>query len=128
MSAAGANATQPVLALQNLTAAFTSRRRGAVTALTNVSLNIARGEIFALVGESGCGKTLTALSIMRLLPRNASIVAGECLLDGRDLFTLGERAMRRERGRSVSMIFQEPMTSLDPCYSIGHQVVEAIQA
>jgi oligopeptide/dipeptide ABC transporter ATP-binding protein len=81
-----------------------------------------------LVGESGCGKTMTVLSLMRLLPTAATITAGRALLDGRDLLGLSEREMRGVRGKDVAMVFQEPMTSLDPSFTIGTQMTETIVA
>ncbi len=102
-------------------------RRGSFNAVDGVSFTVGRGEILGLVGESGCGKTMTALTLMRLLPVSARIVGGRVLLDGRDLLTLSDSAMRRVRGKDVSMVFQEPMTSLDPAFSIGHQLMETIR-
>ncbi|MEX0637728.1 MAG: ATP-binding cassette domain-containing protein, partial [Burkholderiales bacterium] len=83
---------------------------GALVAVDGVDLEIAKGECFALVGESGCGKSMTALSILRLLPDVGRIAGGEARLDGRDLFALPEAAMRAVRGKRVAMIFQEPAT------------------
>lgn len=93
--------------------------------LTSVSLTIERGETFALAGESGSGKTLTALSIMRLLPRNMTL-SGKILLDNENILTLGSSAMARLRGNRISMIFQEPLSSLNPLHSIGRQISEAL--
>jgi peptide/nickel transport system ATP-binding protein len=89
--------------------------------------SIARGEVLALVGESGCGKSMTALSLMRLVPKPGRIVTGSIALEGRELLSLGVREMRRVRGGEISMIFQEPMTSLNPVVRVGDQVVEAIR-
>jgi peptide/nickel transport system ATP-binding protein len=85
------------------------------------------GETVAIVGESGSGKSLTALAIMRLLPRGARIVAGSVVFDGRDLASLPEHAMRRVRGREIAMIFQEPMTSLNPVLTVGTQIGEVLR-
>ena len=100
---------------------------GIVRALDGIRLSIERGETFALVGESGCGKSMTALALMRLLPDNGRISEGKVLLDGQDLLDLPERAMRRVRGARIGMIFQEPSTSLNPVMRVGEQIVEAIE-
>jgi peptide/nickel transport system ATP-binding protein len=103
-------------------------RAGVVKAVDGVSFSLARGETLALVGESGCGKSMTALSIMRLVPDPPGrIVGGSVTLDGRDLLQLDEEAMRNVRGNELSMIFQEPMTSLNPVLTIGDQIGEAIR-
>ena len=102
---------------------------GLVKAVDGVSFDVKEGETVALVGESGCGKTMTALSIMRLIPRpQASIVGGEIRFQGRDLLKLGEEEMRRVRGAEIAMIFQEPMTSLNPVLSIERQLTETLEA
>ncbi len=100
---------------------------GALRAVDGVDFELRRGECFALVGESGCGKSMTALSVMRLLPETGHIVDGRVLLDGRDLLALPEAAMRAVRGRRVAMIFQEPATALNPVLTAGRQVVEVIE-
>jgi len=94
----------------------------------DVSLHVARNECLALLGESGCGKSLTALALMRLLPEGARIAAGRLDLNGHDLFNLPESAMRRVRGGQLAMIFQEPMTSLNPVMTVGEQIGEALRA
>jgi oligopeptide/dipeptide ABC transporter ATP-binding protein len=104
------------------------RRRGWTAAVDRVSLVVGRGEIVCVVGESGCGKTLTALAGMRLLPPAARVAGGRIVLDGVDLLALREPAMRRVRGDDVAMVFQEPMTSLDPSFTIGFQLVETLKA
>jgi oligopeptide transport system ATP-binding protein len=102
---------------------------GLIKAVDGVSFDVREGETVALVGESGCGKTMTALSIMRLIPRpQASIVGGEIRFQGRDLLKLGDEEMRRVRGAEIAMIFQEPMTSLNPVLSIGRQLTETLEA
>ena len=101
---------------------------GLVKAIDGLSLSIQRGETFALVGESGCGKSMTALALMRLLPENGSVTQGRIELEGGDLLALPESGMRAVRGGRIGMIFQEPSTSLNPVMRIGDQVVEAIQA
>ena len=98
-----------------------------VSAVSDVSLEIAEGEIFGLVGESGCGKTTLALALMGLLPGSAE-VHGAIRFQGRDLAGLDDDDMRALRGDRISMVFQDPMTSLDPCFSIGSQVAETIRA
>jgi len=100
---------------------------GEVRAVDGVDLEIARGECFALVGESGCGKSMTALSILRLLPDVGRIAGGSVRLDGRDLLALPEAAMRAVRGRRAAMIFQEPATALNPVLTVGRQVAEVIE-
>jgi peptide/nickel transport system ATP-binding protein len=98
-----------------------------VRAVDGVSFDVGSGETFALLGESGCGKTMTALSIMRLLPEAAAIVGGAVELEGRDLLQLPEAAMRDVRGRRIAMIFQEPMVSLNPVMTVGEQIGEALR-
>ena len=99
---------------------------GVAPAVDGVDFSIARGLTLGMVGESGCGKSVTALSIMRLIQAPGRIVAGAAHFEGRDLFTLSEREMRRVRGNEIAMIFQEPMTSLNPVLTIGSQIAEAI--
>jgi peptide/nickel transport system ATP-binding protein len=101
---------------------------GIVHAVDDVSFEVKRGETFALVGESGCGKSVTALSIMRLIPYPAGrIVSGSVLLDGEDLLRLPEASMRGIRGKRIAMIFQEPMTSLNPVLTVGEQIAESVR-
>jgi len=101
--------------------------RGVAKAVDGVSFNILRGETLGVVGESGCGKSVTALSILRLVPAPMGrIVGGEILFDGKNLLDLPETEMRRIRGNDISMIFQEPMTSLNPVFTVGDQIAEAI--
>jgi peptide/nickel transport system ATP-binding protein len=103
-------------------------RLGVVKAVDDVSFSVRPGETLAIVGESGCGKTMTALSLLRLVPSPPGrIVGGSIKIDGKDLVTLDEAAMRRIRGNEISMIFQEPMTSLNPVMTIGHQISETIR-
>src|SRR5216684_3198953 len=100
---------------------------GTVRAVDGVSYDVRAGETVALVGESGCGKSVSALSIMRLVATPAGrIVGGEIRFRQRDLLTLDEEAMRRIRGRDIAMIFQEPMTSLNPVLTIGSQIAEVL--
>ena len=103
-------------------------RSGIIKAVDDVSFSLRRGETLAVVGESGCGKSMTALSIMRLVPNPPGrIVGGMIALEGRDLLQLDEAEMRDIRGNDISMIFQEPMTSLNPVLTIGHQIAEALR-
>jgi oligopeptide/dipeptide ABC transporter ATP-binding protein len=102
-------------------------RAGLVLAVDGVSFFIDRGELLGLVGESGCGKSMTALSIMRLIAPPGKIVAGEIIFDGRDLLKLSNREMRDVRGDDIAMIFQDPMTSLNPVYTVGEQIAEALR-
>src|SRR2546423_4710838 len=116
----------PLLELRNLTVAFDTER-GQIRPVRNVSLSIFPGQTVALVGESGCGKSVTALSILRLIPQPPGrILDGEVLLEDRNLLSLEERDMRRVRGKDIAMIFQEPMTSLNPVFTIGDQIAEAV--
>jgi oligopeptide/dipeptide ABC transporter ATP-binding protein len=100
---------------------------GRAAVVSGIDLRIERGEVAALVGESGCGKSVTALSILRLVPRPGRIEAGEVKLEGRNLLALSVPEMRQVRGQEISMIFQEPMTSLNPVTPVGRQVIEAIR-
>jgi len=115
-----------VLRLERLQTYFKTGE-GMVKAVDGVDLTLRPGGILGLVGESGCGKTVTALSILRLLPRTGHIVGGRILFEGRDLTAASEEEMRDIRGNSVSMVFQEPMTSLNPVFTVGKQVAEAIR-
>ncbi|MEO5697164.1 MAG: dipeptide ABC transporter ATP-binding protein, partial [Burkholderiaceae bacterium] len=101
---------------------------GLVKALDGLTLSIRRGETFALVGESGCGKSMTALALMRLLPDNGNVTHGTVRLEGEDVLALPESGMRAVRGGRIGMIFQEPSTSLNPVMRVGDQIVEAIEA
>ena len=101
---------------------------GWVHAVYGVDLTIERGETLGVVGESGCGKTVTALTVMKLIPMPpGKIVEGQMLYDGRDLVTLPPAQMRKVRGKEISMVFQEPMTSLNPVFTIGEQIAEALR-
>ena len=101
---------------------------GLVKAIDGLTLCIERGETFALVGESGCGKSMTALALMRLLPDAGRVTGGSVLLEGQDVLALPESRMRSVRGGRIGMIFQEPSTSLNPVMRVGDQIVEAIEA
>ena len=99
---------------------------GEVKAVNGVSFNVERGKVLGVVGESGCGKSVTAYSIMQILSDNGKIVSGSIKLDGQELVGAGEKVMRNVRGNRISIIFQDPMTSLNPTYTIGKQLMEAI--
>ena len=116
-------AGDPVLAVERLGVAI-----GATRVVDGVTFHLAAREILALVGESGCGKSMTALAIMRLLPPVARSVSGRVVLEGADLLALSEEEMRRVRGARVSIVFQEPTSSLDPVMTVGDQLVEALRA
>jgi oligopeptide/dipeptide ABC transporter ATP-binding protein len=115
-----------LLEVRNLKTYFATRR-GEARAVDDVSFTLDRGETLSLVGESGCGKSVTALSLIRLISAPGRIAGGEILFDGRDLVKLGEDEMRRIRGEEIAMIFQDPMTSLNPVYTVGEQIAEAIR-
>ncbi len=119
--------SQPLIKVEDLRVRFGQGER-AVRAVDGVSFHIDRGETFALLGESGCGKSMTALSMLRLLPQPfGHISAGHVFLDGEDLLGLPEDRMRRVRGRRIAMIFQEPMTSLNPVLTVGEQIGESVR-
>ena len=121
------NAT-PLLRVDDLTVGIRAGR-GTFNAIENVSFSLAEGEVLGLVGEAGCGKSMTALALMGLLPQPvARVQGGSMLFDGLDLTTLSEHARRRLCGDRLGMIFQEPMTSLNPVYRVGDQLVEAVRA
>jgi peptide/nickel transport system ATP-binding protein len=112
----------PLLEIQDLTVSF-----GEFTAVRDLSISVRRGETLALVGESGSGKSVTALTILRLLPRGGAISDGRIRFDGRDIATLCATELEELRGSAISMVFQEPMTSLNPVLTIGRQITEAIR-
>jgi len=115
--------TVPIIEAAGLRIAF-----GPVEVVRGVDLAIGRGEAVGLVGESGSGKSMTALGVMRLLPRGARIAGGEIRLEGRSLLELSERGMTSVRGREVAMIFQDPLTALNPAFTIGRQLSDAVRA
>lgn len=120
------SAPEPILAVRDLKVAF-STMDGVVRAVDGVSFDVLPAETLALVGESGCGKTVTGLSVLRLVPLPGRYTGGQIHLDGRDLLALPEREMRRIRGREVAMIFQEPMTALNPVFTIGSQMTDVLR-
>ncbi|HEX2645614.1 MAG TPA: ABC transporter ATP-binding protein [Candidatus Dormibacteraeota bacterium] len=115
----------PLLSVQGLKTVFTTRE-GVVKAVDGVSFELEAGETLGIVGESGSGKSVTALSIMRLVPRPGKILSGRVMLKDRDLTTLTEGEMQEIRGESIAMIFQDPMTSLNPVFRVGWQVAEPL--
>jgi oligopeptide/dipeptide ABC transporter ATP-binding protein len=117
---------QPLLEVKDLRTSFFTDA-GEVRAVDGVSFAVAPGKLMGLVGESGSGKTASVLSIMRLLPERARVTGGAVLFEGRDLLSLSEPEMRAVRGAKIAMIFQEPMTSLNPVFTIGSQIGEAVR-
>ena len=118
---------EPLLDVRDLQTTFRLSGRVRIKAVDGVSFSVAAGETLAIVGESGSGKSVTSLSIMRLLPKGqGEITRGQILLRGRDLTQLSEREMRDVRGKEIGMIFQEPMTSLNPVHTLGHQISEVV--
>ncbi|MBN1474377.1 MAG: ABC transporter ATP-binding protein [Syntrophaceae bacterium] len=115
-----------LLEIKDLMTVFDTAQ-GRIKAVDSVSLSVDSGETLGIVGESGCGKTMLALSIMRLVPGIGKIIQGEILFSGKNLLALSEDEMREKRGSEISMIFQEPMTSLNPVFRIGEQIAEAIR-
>jgi peptide/nickel transport system ATP-binding protein len=116
----------PLLEVNDLRVAFEGDRGRVTEVLSGIGFTLARGSTLGIVGESGCGKSVTALSVMRLLPKDTARVAGSVLFEGRELLGLPEREMQGLRGNRLAMIFQEPMTSLNPSYTVGDQVGEAL--
>jgi peptide/nickel transport system ATP-binding protein len=116
-----------LLDIQGLTTHFFTRA-GVIKAIDNLSLRLQKGRVLGLVGESGCGKTVTALSILNLVPPPGKIISGKIIFEGRDLLALSDREMRSIRGARISMIFQEPMTALNPVFTVGNQIAEVLTA
>src|SRR5438132_6965002 len=114
-----------LLEVRNLQTHFPTRA-GLVRAVDGVSFYLDGGELLGLVGESGCGKSITALSVMRLIAPPGKIVRGEILFDGKNLLSLTDWEMRQIRGDDIAMIFQDPMTSLNPVFRVGEQIAEAL--
>ncbi len=121
------SAAEPILQVRGLRTEFLSRSKRWFPVVNEVDLEVAAGETLAVVGESGCGKSMLAYSIMRLLPKRiARNAGGQVLLRGRELLTLDEAHMRAVRGKDISMVFQEPMTSLNPLMTVGRQIMESV--
>jgi peptide/nickel transport system ATP-binding protein len=119
------SASPPLLSVKNLSVVFNLPDR-VIKAVDSLSFTINKGETVAIAGESGCGKSVTAFSIMRLLARPGEITGGEIIFNGTNLLNVSENEMRKLRGNSISMVFQEPMTSLNPVLKVGFQVVEGL--
>src|SRR6202795_3440400 len=117
---------RPLLEVRGLRTSF-APRDGSVKAVDGIDFNVDRGEIMGLVGESGCGKSVTSLSIMRLVARPGRVDAGEIIFDGRDLLKVSGEEMRKIRGDRISMIFQQPTSSLNPVWDVGHQTEEVLR-
>ena len=127
MSSHASSAADPVLRIEDLAVEFITEH-GWLTVVDGVSLEIGRGETVGLIGESGCGKSVTAMAVLGLIEqRSGRIARGRIRLDGRDLLSLDDREMRAVRGRKVAMVFQEPMTSIDPAFTVGKQMVEVLR-
>jgi peptide/nickel transport system ATP-binding protein len=120
-------ASQPLLDVSGLNVFFKQTGGDPVRVIADLSFTITAGERVGMVGESGCGKTVTGLSILSLLPPQGARVTGRIGFEGTDLLALGDRQMREIRGRSIAMIFQEPMSALDPVFTIGQQIAETIR-
>lgn len=116
---------QPLLQVQNLTTIFPTRR-GTVEAVSGVNLTLHQSEILGVVGESGCGKSVTMLSILRLLSSPGRIASGEILFEGRNLLKLSSGQVRKIRGKEIAMVFQDPLTTLNPVFSVGEQIQESL--
>ena len=114
-----------ILQVKNLKTYFHTEA-GLVKAVNDVSFDVEKGKTLGIVGESGCGKSMTSLSIMRLIEKPGQIEGGEILLEGKDIVKMSEDEMRKIRGKKIAMIFQEPMTSLNPVFTIGQQLIEAL--
>src|SRR6516225_9474565 len=121
------SAQETLLSVHNLSIAFNDGSDW-FSVLTDVSFSVTPGETVGVVGESGCGKSITALSILGLLPRRGCRRTGQIVFEGRDLVQFSEADMRRVRGRRIGMIFQEPMSALDPVFTVGHQIAETVRA
>ena len=117
---------RPLLEIRGLRTSFATRD-GSVKAVDGIDFHVDRGEIMGLVGESGCGKSVTALSIMRLVAKPGRIDSGEIMFDGQNLLTLSDESMRKVRGNRISMIFQQPTSSLNPVWDVGRQIEEVLR-
>lgn len=117
---------EPLLEIRNLTTVF-ELKRGHVRAVSGVDLTLGRGEILGVVGESGCGKSVTMLSILGLVSYPGRTVAGEVLFEGKDLLKMSRNRLRKLRGREIAMVFQDPMTTLNPVFHIGEQIGESLR-
>jgi oligopeptide/dipeptide ABC transporter ATP-binding protein len=118
--------SDPLLSVEKLRVQFWTQR-GTVHAVNGISFEIAPGETLGIVGESGCGKSVTSLALLGILPRAGRLAGGSALFEGRDLLKLPDKELRRIRGREIAMIFQDPMTSLNPVLTVGRQIREALE-
>jgi oligopeptide transport system ATP-binding protein len=118
--------SEPLLAVEDLRVQFWTSR-GTIHAVNGVSFSISKGETLGIVGESGCGKSVTSLALLGILPRAGRVVGGRALFEGRDLVQLPDRELRKVRGKDIAMIFQDPMTSLNPVLTISRQIVEPLE-
>ena len=116
----------PILEVEGLRVEFWTSR-GTIYAVNDISFKVAPGEMMGIVGESGCGKSVTALALLGILPRAGRAVAGSAMFGGVDLLQLSDRELRRIRGKEIAMIFQDPMTSLNPVLTIGRQIIEPLE-
>lgn len=119
--------SKPLLKIEDLVVHFYTED-GIVQAIDSVNLRIDRGDTLGLVGETGCGKSVTALSVLRLIPEPGKIIRGKIFFEGKDLLEISESEMREIRGSKISMIFQDPMTSLNPVFTVGRQIAEVFEA
>jgi oligopeptide/dipeptide ABC transporter ATP-binding protein len=119
-------AREPLLSVEDLHVRFWTRR-GTVHAVNGITFDVAPGETLGIVGESGCGKSVTSLAILGLLSRNGRVESGKAVFQGRDLIRQSDRALRSVRGKEIAMIFQDPMTSLNPVLTVGRQIREALE-
>ncbi|MBP2646154.1 MAG: peptide transporter ATP-binding protein [Firmicutes bacterium] len=117
---------KPLLEIKNLETHFHVGKR-IVKAVDGVNISVQTGETLAIVGESGCGKSVTAMSVMRLIPQPPAQIDGQILFNGQDILKMSQAEIRNIRGKDISMIFQEPMTSLNPAYSVGEQIAEVVR-
>lgn len=116
-----------LLEVKNLNLSFQLDKKFAAQALYDVSFSIKKGQTLGVVGESGCGKSITALSIMKLLPKNSNIISGEIIFNGNNLFSLNDKEIQSLRGQKIVLIPQDPLTSLNPLYTVGEQISEVIE-
>ena len=119
--------TEPLLSVRNLSVCFPTEEGPAAYAVNHLSFDLAPGRVLGLVGESGCGKSLTSLAILRLVPAPGEITSGEILFEGKNLLTLSENAIRQVRGAHIALIPQDPLTSLNPVYTVGDQITEVLE-
>ncbi len=118
--------SKAVIELKDLQTQFQTEE-GTVKAVNHVSFSVREGETVCVVGESGCGKSVTALSVMGLIAESGSVVGGDILYEGKSLLGMKEKELRSLRGNDIAMIFQEPMTSLNPVFTVGEQIVETLR-